>query len=72
MFQPSRANQSNSNWTNNNTESINNIIKLSTNWQPQSTPELVEKLYNVTKLHFIANDVHYYQTTDLLKTKDSI
>ncbi|KAK3103522.1 hypothetical protein FSP39_019838 [Pinctada imbricata] len=40
-------------WTNNNCESINNILKLETNWKPQNTPSLIEKITNVIKLHFL-------------------
>lgn len=46
VFKPRHENNNQDRmWTNNNTESINNIIKLSTHWQPQNTSDLVEKLY---------------------------
>ena len=54
VFKPRHENNNQDRmWTNNNTESINNIIKLSTHWQPQNTSDLVEKLYNITRLHFM-------------------
>ncbi|KAK3096736.1 hypothetical protein FSP39_002786 [Pinctada imbricata] len=40
-------------WTNNNSESMNNLLKLSVDWRPQTTPDLIVKLYSVTKLQFI-------------------
>ena len=40
-------------WTNNNCESLNNIIKLSLDWKPQILPDLVEKLSGVTKLQML-------------------
>lgn len=41
------------NWTNNNAESINNILKLAVDWKPQGARELIEKIYSVTELHFL-------------------
>jgi hypothetical protein len=40
-------------WTNNNAESMNNILKIDTNWTPQSTPDLINKISDVIKLHLI-------------------
>ena len=40
-------------WTNNNAESINNILKLAVDWKPQGCRELIEKIYSVTELHFL-------------------
>ena len=37
-------------WTNNNAESINNIMKLDTNWKPHSTPALINLLTDMIKL----------------------
>jgi len=37
-------------WTNNNAESINNIMKLGDNWKPQSTPALIHLLADMIKL----------------------
>ena len=39
-------------WTNNNCESINHILKLDAKWTPATTPELIEMLHQVTVLHF--------------------
>ena len=42
-------------WTNNNVESINNILKLSVDWKPQGVKEMIEKIYKVTELYFLDN-----------------
>ena len=36
VFSPNRSRESSKQWTNNNAESINNILKLSTSWRPKS------------------------------------
>ena len=36
-------------WTNNNAESINNIMKLDANWKPHSTPALINLLADMIK-----------------------
>ena len=53
VFEPARKDQSNKKWTNNNAESINNILKISVDWKPKHTEELIQKLYSVTELHFM-------------------
>ena len=40
------------NWTNNNSESLNHIMKLDTKWKPGKTKEMIDNLYSITKLHF--------------------
>ena len=40
-------------WTNNNAESMNRVMKVAVNWKPQSTPELIQKLYNMVDSQFI-------------------
>ncbi|CAG2208966.1 unnamed protein product [Mytilus edulis] len=40
-------------WTNNNCESMNHRFKIATDWKPQILPELLTKIYDITKLHFI-------------------
>jgi len=40
------------NWTNNNCESINNIVKLSTGWKILKIPDLIEQLYNIVRLQY--------------------
>jgi hypothetical protein len=40
------------NWTNNNCESLNNILKLSTNWKVLKLPDLIEKMYSIVKLQY--------------------
>jgi hypothetical protein len=43
-------------WTNNNAESIHNIMKEDSNWKPQSTSSLINILENMIKLQFL--DLH--------------
>ena len=40
------------NWMNNNCESINNILKLSTNWKVLKLPDLIEKMHAIVKLQY--------------------
>ena len=40
------------NWTNNACESMNNILKLSTNWKACKLPDLVGKLHKIVKLQY--------------------
>ena len=40
------------NWTNNNCESLNNILKLSTNWKILKLPDLIEKMHSIVKLQY--------------------
>jgi hypothetical protein len=40
-------------WTNNNAESMNRVMKVTVNWKPQSTPELIQRLYDMVDLEFI-------------------
>ena len=44
VFEPTRKENSNKNWTNNNAESINNTLKRSVDWRPKHTEELILKL----------------------------
>lgn len=53
MFEPTRINERNKNWTNNNAESINNIFKIAIDWKPQRTRDLILKLYGVVELHYM-------------------
>ena len=52
VFQPNRS-RTDKLWTNNNAESLNNILKLATNWRPSCTKDLIEKLHCVTEIHFM-------------------
>jgi hypothetical protein len=36
-----------------NVESINNVLKINTNWKPQSLATLIEKLFSVVKLQYL-------------------
>ena len=40
------------NWTNNNCESINHLLKLDTNWKPEKVPDLIEKIYRIVQLQY--------------------
>lgn len=40
-------------WTNNNCESMNNILKLSIDWKPQKLPDLVNKVTRVAQLQML-------------------
>ena len=40
-------------WTNNNSESVNHIFKRAVDWKPQTTPELVKKLYDCVRIQFV-------------------
>ena len=40
-------------WTNNNAESMNRVMKVSTDWKPRCTPELINKLFNIVEFQFI-------------------
>ncbi|KAL3859058.1 hypothetical protein ACJMK2_009294 [Sinanodonta woodiana] len=80
VFEPSRNNIERVNWTNNNAESINNILKLSVDWKPKHTQDLINKLFSVTQLHFMdyrsaLHDSGNYQLTkeeNIYKIKDSV
>ena len=49
--QPSRTAKI-SDWTNNNCESLNSMMKRDDNWKVKSTQELIDMLNEVTLLHF--------------------
>lgn len=53
VFEPCRKDDDVKNWTNNNAESMNNILKIAVDWKPKATRELIEKIYSVTELHFM-------------------
>ncbi|KAL3865801.1 hypothetical protein ACJMK2_043152 [Sinanodonta woodiana] len=68
VFEPSRNNIERVNWTNNNAESINNILKLSVDWKAKHTQDLINMLFSVTQLHVMdyrsaLHDSGYYQLT---------
>ena len=46
---PSNIKSIDANWTNNNAESINNILKIGTDWKPQPLTTLIETIYK--KVH---------------------
>ena len=49
---PSRNNILRKNWSNNNCESINNIIKLDANWKPSDSKSSINLLYEISLLRF--------------------
>ena len=49
---PSKNSITISNWTNNNCESLNHIMKLDANWKIKNSPELIRMLHEMTLLHF--------------------
>ena len=53
VFQPRRKQSENTLWTNNNAESLNNILKLSVDWKPKHTADLINKIHGITELHFM-------------------
>ena len=52
LFFPSKDRKLERNWTNNNAESLNHIMKLDAKWKPGKTVEMIENLYGITELHF--------------------
>ena len=40
-------------WTNNNSETMNHVLKMAVDWKPKATPELVDKIYDVVNLQFL-------------------
>ncbi|KAL3837127.1 hypothetical protein ACJMK2_022508 [Sinanodonta woodiana] len=80
VFEPSRNTIERVNWTNNNAESINNILKVSVDWKPKHTQDLINKPLSVTKLHFMDYrsafiDSGNYQLTkeeNIYKINDSV
>ena len=40
-------------WTTINAESMNRAMKVAVNWKPQSTPELIQNLYDMVTFPFI-------------------
>ena len=38
------------NWTNNNCEAMNNILKIATQWRPQQLPELIDKVQRIVDM----------------------
>ena len=39
-------------WTNNNCESMNHILKMKVVWRPQAIPELIDSIHEVVQGHF--------------------
>ena len=39
-------------WTNNNSESINHILKMKIDWRPQAIPQLINSIYEVMQGHY--------------------
>ena len=49
---PTNENKISPNWTNNNCESLNHIMKLDADWKPGNTPRMIELLHEMVLLHF--------------------
>ena len=49
---PTRKSNVSTNWTDNNCESLNHILKLDVNWKVKSAPDLINMLHEMTMLHF--------------------
>ena len=58
VFEPCREVSGRRNWTNNNAESINNILKLAVDWKPQGARELIEKILMSQSSIFLAIEAH--------------
>lgn len=61
------------NWNNTNCGSLNNILKLSTNWNALKLPDLIEKMYSILKLQYadVRQALHWhgnYQVIPPLKS----
>jgi len=50
VLQPSWNVGTSSHWTNNNTESVNNVLKQTTQWKLKNIPELLLKLHGICEL----------------------
>ena len=49
---PANENSLSRDWTTNNCESINQIMKLHAKWKPGNTSQMIELLHEITLLHF--------------------
>ena len=59
VLEPCRKDNAKRNWTNNNAESINNILKLAVDWKPQCTKDLIEKFTQSQSFISWTIKVHY-------------
>ncbi|GFR74664.1 hypothetical protein ElyMa_000435200 [Elysia marginata] len=39
-------------WTNNNCESMNHILKMKKDWRPQAIPQLIDSIHEIAKGHY--------------------
>ena len=53
VFLPRQKNPTVRNWTNNNAESVNHILKLDLDWKPRNLYELTNKLYETVKSQYV-------------------
>ena len=49
---PQREKAVEENWTNNNCESANHMLKLEVDWKPQPLVELVERFYSLIRAQY--------------------
>ena len=64
-------------WTNNNSESLNHVLKMKINWNPQSIPKLIDSIHSVVKGHYTDVERAFigrgeYQIVEPLKKKFEI
>jgi len=50
VLEPAWRHLSSTSWTNNNAESLNHVLKLSTQWKLQTMPDLISKLGDLVQL----------------------
>ena len=49
VVEPSIAGKINANWTNNNCESANHVLKSATKWKQSALPEFINSLYDIVR-----------------------
>ncbi|CAC5371804.1 unnamed protein product [Mytilus coruscus] len=52
VWEPAQKDIAPINWKNNACESMNNILKLSTNWKAVKLPDLIDKLHKIVQLQY--------------------
>ena len=61
-------------WTNNNSESLNHVLKMKIDWHPQTIPKLIDSIHSVVKGHYTDVERAFigrgeYQLVEPLKKK---
>ncbi|XP_076062750.1 uncharacterized protein LOC143037941 [Oratosquilla oratoria] len=52
LLQPQRNHNLPFKWTNNNSESMNHILKLQTNWKTRKFTDLIDRIYDIVQLQY--------------------